>query len=1029
VESARRRNAGASVGARRRGGGLPPPRLPEREIDPLMIASYYKSALKQQWIRLILGHPRWTIVFLLMLTLFFIWQIPHLRFQSSLYDLAVEDLPETRRYEKFKKIFGTEEVILVVARTKGVFEPGAFKAIEKLADRLEEIEGVRRVISLPGIKRDVELFGIKSLREFEQILQPVELIWKSLLSEDRKNTSVMLLLDDSKDRRAVVNAVQEEIERVRQGIDLYQIGMPVVSEALSRFTERDFLHLPPLTFGVIAVLLFLFFRDLRGILIPLGIVLMVLIWVFGLMGMTGVPLTMLTMIVPVFLIAVGTAYCMHVWSMYLEELENAASNRIAVIQSFSRSALPMGLVVATTIIGLGSLFVNRIEGIRSFALFSCLGMVCLLVMILTFLPALLTALPAPRSRLSSIARPHACVARFLEAIVRIDVAHQRMTLPILAVVILLAFWGMTRIRVETNPVAYFREQSEISRHFHDAYRDMTGSFPVNVVVEGEGEGYFEDPAHLRKVEEIQDYLQTLEGVDKTLSFLDYLKLVRYALNRFDPNDYALPEEAFEVRMLVNSYQTILGTDMLRTYMDEDFSRTGILLLTRLSSSAEFLRMKSRIEAHCNSVLGGSSRVDATGFGMVISASSEWVTRGQVSSLWITVAAVFALMLVLFVSLRVGVVAILANFFPIIVNFGLMGWLGIKLSMVTSLIAGIAIGLAVDDTIHYLVGFSRELKKDLNKQRALTDTLLRVGRPMVYTTLTIGSGFAVLLFSHFEPTAVFGLMMAVTLLAALVGDLVLLPSLMLHVDLVTVWDLLKLMRPLGGVAGGVAHELNQPLNAIKMGSEYLKMTLDRGEEISREQLRQIVQEIDEQVDRASGTIKRLCRFDQKADVDCEEVDLNAAAQEVLAILGHQLALENIRLELKFEPDLPPVFANVNRIGQVVFNLLNNAREAILRKRRAGGETAEDHIGVRTFRAGKRAVGLEISDTGPGISEESLGRVFEPFYTTKKGGEGLGLGLSIVYGIVKAYGGRVRIRSEEGRGSTFRVLFPVPGEERG
>ena len=271
--------------------GLPPPRLPERGIDPVMIASYYKSALKQQWIRLILGYPRWTIVFLLMLTLFFIWQIPHLRFQSSLYDLAVEDLLETRRYETFKKIFGTEEVILVVARTKGVFEPGAFKAIEKLADRLGEIEGVRRVISLPGIKRDVELFGIKSLKEFEQILQPVELIWKSLLSEDRKNTSVMLLLDDSEDRRAVVYAVQEEIERVREGIDLYQIGMPVVSEALSRFTERDFLHLPPLTFGVIAVLLFVFFRDLRGILIPLGIVLTMLIWVFGLMGMTGEPLT------------------------------------------------------------------------------------------------------------------------------------------------------------------------------------------------------------------------------------------------------------------------------------------------------------------------------------------------------------------------------------------------------------------------------------------------------------------------------------------------------------------------------------------------------------------------------------------------------------------------------------------------------------------------------------------------------------------------------------------------------------------
>lgn len=994
-----------------------------------MIASYYRSAFKQQWVRLIIGYPLWTIGIVLMLTFFFGWHIPNLRFQSSMYDLAVEDLPETRRYETFKEIFGTEEAILVVVRTGGVLEPAAFDAVEKLADRLGEIDGVRRVISLPGIKRDVAVFGVQSLKEFEEVLQPVELIWKSLLSEDRKNTSIMLVLEDLEDRRAVVSAVDREITRTQAGIDLYQIGMPVVSEALSRFTERDFLRLPPMTFCVIALLLLLFFRNPRGMLIPLGVVSIVLIWVFGLMGIAGEPLNMLTMIVPVFLIAVGTAYCMYVWSMYLEALEEADSNRQAVIQSFSRSALPMVLVVGTTIIGVGSLFVNRIEGIRSFALFSCFGMVCLLVMMLIFLPALLTALPTPRSRFSAISRPHAGVARFLEAVVRIDIAHQKITLPLLAAMIILAFWGMTRIRVETNPVAYFKAQSEISRHFHEVYQDMSGSFPVNVVVEGEGEDYFEDPANLNRLQEIERYLQSLEGVDKALSFLDYLKLVRYALNRFDPSYYALPEESFEVRMLANSYQTVLGTDMLRSNMSEDFSKANILLLTRLSSSADFLRLKSRIETHCEAVFGGSPRVDVTGFGMVISASSELVTRGQMTSLWITLAAVLGLILVLFVSLKVGVVAILANFFPIIVNFGLMGWLGIKLSMVTSLIAGIAIGLAVDDTIHYLVGFSRELKKDLNKQRALTDTLLRVGRPMVYTTLTIGSGFAVLLFSHFEPTAVFGLMMAVTLLAALIGDLILLPSLMLHVDLVTVWDLLKLMRPLGGVASGLAHELNQPLNAIKMGSEYLKMALDRGAEIPREQLRLVVQEIDEQVDRASGTIKRLCRFDQKADVDWEEVDLNSAVQEVLAILGHQMGLENIRLELKFEPNLPPVLANANRIGQVVFNLLNNAREAVLSKRRAGGETPEEHIGVRTFRSGRRAVGLEVSDTGAGIPEESMGRVFEPFYTTKQGGEGLGLGLSIVYGIVKAYGGRIRIRSEEGRGSTFRVLFPLAGDERG
>jgi diguanylate cyclase (GGDEF)-like protein len=149
------------------------------------------------------------------------------------------------------------------------------------------------------------------------------------------------------------------------------------------------------------------------------------------------------------------------------------------------------------------------------------------------------------------------------------------------------------------------------------------------------------------------------------------------------------------------------------------------------------------------------------------------------------------MFLLFLSGKVGLIAIVPNCFPIIVNFGLMGWLGIELSVATSLVASIAIGLAVDDTIHYLVRYNREFKKDLDKRRALQDTIQEVGRPIVFTTFTIGLGFAILIFSHFKPTAIFGLMMVITMGSALLGDLIILPSLMTHVELVTLWDLLRL----------------------------------------------------------------------------------------------------------------------------------------------------------------------------------------------------------------------------------------------
>ena len=150
------------------------------------------------------------------------------------------------------------------------------------------------------------------------------------------------------------------------------------------------------------------------------------------------------------------------------------------------------------------------------------------------------------------------------------------------------------------------------------------------------------------------------------------------------------------------------------------------------------------------------------------------------------------MFLMFLSGKVGLIALLPNCFPIIMNFGIMGWLGIPLSMSTGLIASIAIGLAVDDTIHYLYRYNREFKRDLDKNRALRDTIKHVGKPIIFTTLTISIGFFVLIFSHFNPTAIFGFLMVTTMLSALIGDLILLPTLMLRVELVTAWDLLKLM---------------------------------------------------------------------------------------------------------------------------------------------------------------------------------------------------------------------------------------------
>jgi len=724
-------------------------------------------------------------------TLFFAWQIPQLSFKTSIYDLVIEDLPETDRYQEFKKLFGSDEIIRVVIKGQNVFDSVTFKKIEQLAETASKIKGVRRIISLPGIRKAVDVTGEWSLEKFAGVVDNVKLFQRNLFSADRKTTVLTLVLKEEADHEEVIRAVKEMIEKTPKDLSLYQIGMPLVSQALARLTEKDFFMLPPITALLIAVVLFCLFRNIFYIILPLTCVTLSLVWTFGLMSLTGIHISMLTMIVPVFLIAVGTAYCLHIVSDYLFQTQKADSPAHAALLTYTAISFPTILAIFTTAVGLGSLLVSRITAIQEFAIFSCLGIFSFMITLFTFLPAAMALIPLPEKKDRESRKKESLLDRFLDWIVRVDLDYQRITLPVFGAVVVFCMIGILQIRVETNPVGYFKKDVPVSRNFHDIYKDLSGSFPINVVMEGNEEDYFSNPEHVAEIARLQKFLDTLPGVDKTVSFADYMQLVNYASNRFEPEYYTLPEESFEVSMLINSYRIMLGEDMLLRFMKPDFSTANILLLTHISSSRDFLKTRDKILEHVKQNFSKDLKWDVTGFGMVISESSRQLTRGQVKSLSITMVLVFGIMFLLFLSSKVGLIAIVPNLFPIVVNFGIMGWFGVELSMVTSLIASIAIGLAVDDTIHYLVRYNREFKKDLDDKRALKDTIKHMGKPIIFTTLTISVGFSILAFSSFKPTAVFGVMMVITMVSALVGDLILLPSLLLRVEIVTLWDMIRL----------------------------------------------------------------------------------------------------------------------------------------------------------------------------------------------------------------------------------------------
>ena len=235
-----------------------------------------------------------------------------------------------------------------------------------------------------------------------------------------------------------------------------------------------------------------------------------------------------------------------------------------------------------------------------------------------------------------------------------------------------------------------------------------------------------------------------------------------------------------------------------------------------------------------------------------------------------------------------------------------------------------------------------------------------------------------------------------------------------------------MTTLGVMAAGMAHEINQPLNVIQVCADFFLKMLKRGQKIEDEDLRTMANDIVTNVERASGVIKHVRDFARQSEPVRSRVNINDPINDVFKVLGHQLKVHNVEIELDLDPDVPDILAEHNRLEQVFINLVSNAIDAMDEKDNLPDDTnKEKRLTIKSFAENNHAC-IKVIDTGIGMSEEVKHKIFEPFYTTKKVGKGTGLGVSISYGIVKDYKGSIEIESEVGKGTTFTLTFPKAPE---
>ena len=233
-----------------------------------------------------------------------------------------------------------------------------------------------------------------------------------------------------------------------------------------------------------------------------------------------------------------------------------------------------------------------------------------------------------------------------------------------------------------------------------------------------------------------------------------------------------------------------------------------------------------------------------------------------------------------------------------------------------------------------------------------------------------------------------------------------------------------MKTLGEMSAGIAHELTQPLNAIKIGNDFLRRMIQDGRRLSNQEIERVAASVTGQVQRASDIINRLREFGRKPDFRKEPVNLNTVINHVAQIVAQQLILNNIRVKFDLDETIAPVLANANRLEQVVFNLVNNARDAILQVPEETRPESERVIKLSTYEDDQQVV-CAVEDSGIGIPDSVREKIFEPFYTTKEVGKGMGLGLAISYGIVRDYDGSVDVTNRVGGGTCFKIAFLKPG----
>ncbi len=730
--------------------------------------------------------------------------------------------PALMQLQSFRDQFGEDSVLVVGINPPDVFDIEFLKKLKafhlELEDEVPFLDEVRSLVTVDHIQgRKGELLVEELLNELPTNQEELAALRAFVLSnqnyrntyisEDGKFTTVLVRSDafaddeliegqnsDSEqtakkrqkrvlggeDNATFVNAVRAIAEKYEtEDFPIYVSGYPVFIHHTSVMLGEDTDLVMKIGFAVIAVFLLLVFRRVSGIILPQLVVFCVMFSTFGLMAITGVPMTSTSQVLPVFLLVMGIGASVHLMSMFFQFYDKTGDKEHSVVEAMKHSGLPILLTSLTTAVGLISFSGAELLTVAQLGVFAAIGVMLAFVYTVTVIPALIAIFPIRKRK--TVRETPKLVSQVLTGMGDAAVAKPWWIIGAAAIIAAVGIWGATKTNFSHDPVRWFPEDDKVRIATELVDKELKGSMTMEILVDTGEKGKLYEPEIMSKLAEVNQFAENLQQgevfIGKSTSIVDVVEEINYAMNESKPEAYSVPDDrstiAQELLLFDNSGSTT--TEML---VDINYSKARITLKLPWIDAISYASVIRNLEETTRIMFDGLAETEVTGMLALLTQTFDKMINTMKNSYLIAGIAITVMMILLIGNLKLGLLSMIPNFLPIIMAFGFMGIMGMPIDAASILMGSVVLGLAVDDTVHFMYNYNRYFKESGVCSKAVHNTLMTTGQAILFTTIILCAGFTVnATVSSMQNVANTGIVFIFAFITAFLADLLLMPAIL------------------------------------------------------------------------------------------------------------------------------------------------------------------------------------------------------------------------------------------------------------